>query len=94
MFFFQAYRNWLMVINMIVTPEVAVGWYEHHSRMLWDECFSMAFDAWCDMDKQLHTQFIDNPFVVDPTCTTYMQLFERARMDSFLAQVAKSHQYP
>jgi len=41
------------------------------------------------MDKQLHSQFIDDPFVVDPMCTTYSQLFERARMDAFLARTEK-----
>jgi len=62
--------------------------------MLQDQKFSASFKAWCDMDKQLCMQFIDNPFVVDPTCTTYTQLFERAHMDAFLAQVGKSQQYP
>jgi len=35
--FFQSYRNWLMVINMVATPKVTMGWYEHCSRMLCDE---------------------------------------------------------
>jgi len=35
--FFQAYRNWLTIIDMIAMPEAAVGWYEHHSRMLHDK---------------------------------------------------------
>ena len=38
-------------------------------------------------------QFIDNPFIVDPTCMTYVQLFERAYIDVFLAQVGKTHQH-
>jgi len=49
--FFQSYRNWLTVIDMIAMLEVTVGWYEPHSRMLCDDCFSPSFDAWRDMDK-------------------------------------------
>jgi len=86
----QAYHNWLTIIDIIASPEVEVGWYEHHSKMLQDQKFSASFEAWCDMDKQLHTQLIDNPFIVDPTCSTYIQLFECAWMDGFLAQVEKS----
>ena len=54
--FLQAYRNWFSIINIIMTPEMVVGWYEHHSRMLRDEKFvGYYFDAWHDMDKQLCT---------------------------------------
>jgi len=45
------------------------------------------------MDKQLCMQFIDNPFIMDPTCTTYGQLFKRVQIDFFLAQVGKTHQH-
>ena len=44
--FFQSYMSWLTMIDMIATPEVVVGWYEHHSRMLHDNQFSSLFDAW------------------------------------------------
>ena len=90
--FFQSYRNWLTVIDLITTPEVAVGWYEHHSRMLRDKHFSSSFDAWRNMDKQLRTQFINRPFIIDPTDSTYIHLLERARMDAFLAHCAKAQQ--
>ena len=92
--FLQAYRNWLTIIDMISLPKVAVSWYEHHSRMLQDQKFLASFEVWCDMDKQLHMQFINKPFVVDSMCTTYVQLFERVCMDAFLMQVGKSQQYP
>src|SRR5882724_6776703 len=78
--FFQSYRNWLTVIKMTATPEVAVGWYEHHSRMLHDECFSTSFKAWHDMDKQLCTQFINCPFTIDPDSSTDIHLLEHAHM--------------
>jgi len=58
--------------------------------MLQDQKFSASFEAWRDMDRQLCTQFINNPFILDPTCSTYIQLFECAQMDAFLAQVEKS----
>jgi len=91
--FLQAYRNWLTVIDIIATADVAVGWYEHHSRMLRDEKFSgFYFDTWRDMDKQLRTQFITRPFAIDPYSATYIQLLERSRMDSFLARAEKAQQ--
>src|SRR5882724_5595812 len=40
--FLQAYRNWLMVIDVISTPDMAIRWNEHHSRMPRDDKF-MAF---------------------------------------------------
>jgi len=58
--------------------------------MLQDQKFLASFEAWHDMDRQPHVQFIENPFVVDPTCTTYTQLFEQACMDVFLMQAKKS----
>jgi len=89
--FLQAYRNWLTVIDIVATPDVAMGWYEHHSRMLRDEKFSsFYFEAWWDMDKQLRTQFITRPFAIDPYSTTYIQLLEHLRMDSFLAHAEKA----
>src|SRR5882724_3722534 len=81
-----------MIIDIISLPEVAVGWYEHHSKMLQDQKFLASFEAWQDMDRQLHTQFIDNLFIVNPTCTTYSQLFEHTCMDVFLAQPEKIQQ--
>jgi len=61
---------------MVSSPEVAVGWYEHHSKMLQDQKNSASFKAWHNMDKQICTQLIDSPFVMDPTCSTYSKLFE------------------
>ena len=90
--FLQAYRNWLTIIDVIATADVAVGWYEPHSHMLCDDKFTAYFDAWCDMDKQLHMQFISHPFIVDPNSTTYLQLLEQAHMDSFFSQAEKSQQ--
>jgi len=88
--FLQAYRNWLTIVDIIATADVAVGWYEHHSRMLRDDKFLASFDAWQDMDKQLHTQFIARPFTIDPYSPTYVQLLERSRMDSFFARAEKA----
>ena len=89
--FLQAYRNWLTVIDIVSTPDVAVGWHKHHFRMLRDEKFSgYYFEAWWDMDKQLHTQFFSHPFAIDPYSTTYVQLLECLHMDSFLARAEKA----
>src|SRR5882724_12522459 len=35
--FLQAYRNWLTIIDVIATADVAVGWYKHHDHMLRDD---------------------------------------------------------
>ena len=42
------------------------------------------------MDKQLCIQFINQPFAIDPDSLTYIHLLERACMDAFLSQCAKS----
>ena len=80
-------------MEMISSPEVVFGWHEHHAKMLQDQKFLASFEAWHNMDRQLCTQLIDNPFVVDPTCTTYTQLFEWSRMDVFLEHAEKSQQH-
>jgi len=90
--FFQSYRNWLTVIDLITTPEVVVGWYEHHSRMLHDKHFLSSFNAWHNMDKQLCMKFINRPFVIDPTDSTYIHLLECTHMDSFLSHCTKTQQ--
>ena len=91
-YFFQAYRNWLMVIDIIATPDVAIGWYEHHSRMLRDDKLNDFFDALWDIDKQLHSQFITHPFQIDPYSATYIQLLERSCMESFFSHAEKAQQ--
>ena len=83
--FLQAYCNWLSIIDLISSPEVTVSWHEHHSKMLQDQKISLSFDAWQDMDRQLHMQFVEDPFIIDPTCTMYSQLFKCTWMDAFLA---------
>ena len=60
-----------MVIDIITTPDVAIGWYKHHSRMLRDDKFNTFFDARQDMDKQLHSQFITHPFQIVPLTFNY-----------------------
>ena len=42
------------------------------------------------MDNQLCTQFMTCPFMIDPYSTTYIQLLECSRMDSFLTHVEKA----
>ena len=89
--FLPAYRNWLTVIDITMTPDMVMGWHEHHSRMVRDEKFSsFYFDAWRDMDKQLHPQLIMPPFPIDPYSATYIQLLECSHMDSFLTHAEKA----
>jgi len=57
--------------------------------MLRDDKFTAFFDAWCNMDKQLHIKFISRSFTIDPYSTTYIQLLERSHMESFFTQAEK-----
>ncbi|KAF8582454.1 hypothetical protein K439DRAFT_1351182 [Ramaria rubella] len=78
--FFQAYRNWLSDIDIISNPQLAVGWYEHHAEMLTDEDFDNSFAAWRNLDKQLHSQFMTTPFLVDPKKPAYLHMLECSRL--------------
>ncbi|KAF8585568.1 hypothetical protein K439DRAFT_1560998 [Ramaria rubella] len=78
--FFQAYMNWLTIIDAIADPRLAVGWYEHHAKMPHDENFNITFLAWQEPDRQLCSQFMIKPFLVNPYHATYVQLFEHARV--------------
>ncbi|KAF8581328.1 hypothetical protein K439DRAFT_1619117 [Ramaria rubella] len=73
----QAYHNWLTLAE----PSVSVSWHEHCNKMCADQHFSRWFPAWHNHDKQLHSQFICKPFLVDPKSPTYIQSFERAHVD-------------
>ena len=39
--FWQAYRNWLMCIDLIADSVMANGWHEHHTHMMADKSFSV-----------------------------------------------------
>ena len=41
--FFQAYRNWLRLLDDVSEIDVARGWHKHHDRMINDPSFSSSF---------------------------------------------------
>ena len=51
--FWQAYRNWLPVVNIIVEPAIADGWKQHHAKMMSNRNFSTWFGAWWEHDRLL-----------------------------------------
>src|SRR5882724_13176934 len=42
----QAYCNWLSLINIIADAHVAIRWHKHHNKMQADEAFSHSAKAW------------------------------------------------
>ena len=79
--FWQAYRNWLAVVNIIVEPAVADGWKQHHTEMMSDRNFSMWFGAWREHDRLLWARFMIDPFVLNPNHSSYVHQFERCCSD-------------
>jgi len=74
--FWQAYRNWLLIINVIADSWVAASWKVHHSQMMTDMSFSIWFHAWCKHDRLLSSQFVLTPFVMLPDSMEYCTQFK------------------
>jgi len=79
--FWQAYRTWLVIIDMISDLRVAASWKAHHSRMITDTSFSTWFQAWHEHDRLLRSQFVLTPFIVLPDSMEYHTQFEQCRND-------------
>ncbi|KAF8492714.1 hypothetical protein JB92DRAFT_3236378 [Gautieria morchelliformis] len=76
--FLQAYQNWLSVVDKLVDAALAKGWHCHHACMLADTTFAHHLFAWHVLDRTLHAQFTNKPFLVDPNDPTYFAMFECA----------------
>jgi len=87
----QAYRTWLSLIDIIADTHVAVGWHEHHDKMWADDAFSHSARAWHTHDKQMCTQFVARPFILDPKGSIYCQGLMRAWTDMALAALIANH---
>ena len=51
--FWQAYKNWLALVELLSGTAVVKGWYAHHGKMISDCHFSCWFPAWRAHDKLL-----------------------------------------
>ena len=79
--FWQAYYNWLALINIIVEPAVVEGWKLHHAHMMSDRNFSTLFPSWHEHDHLLHACFMVDLFVINLDHASYVHQFERCQGD-------------
>ena len=84
MLFLQAYQNWISVHDNFVDEGLAKGWCDHHAHMLANNFFTLHLSAWKLFDKTLQTQFMDNPFPINPNHPTYFAMFKRAHNSTIL----------
>jgi len=87
--FFQAYRNWLKLLDEVSEPDVAGGWHKHHDLMINDANFSSLFATWKSHDRHLRTSFFNAPFVLDVDSRTYIKGFDREWMVSEVSSFQK-----
>jgi hypothetical protein len=76
--FLQGYTNWLMILDIIVTPEMAASWRVHRALMTEDADWPQTFPAWRLHDQYLCTQFMAKSFILNPDSEDYRHLFEKA----------------
>src|SRR5882724_869735 len=73
--FFQAYRNWLRLLDDILEPDVASGWHKHHDLVINNVNFSSSFLTWKSHDRHRCTSF-NAPFMLDVDSRTYIKGFD------------------
>ena len=74
--FWQAYRNWLTLIEIIAEPPLANGWRTHHMSMMADKNFLTWFSAWREHDRLLRACFMVDPFILNPNHLSYVHQFK------------------
>ena len=79
--FWQAYCNWLALIEIITEPGLANRWRMHHIGMMADKNFSTWFSAWQEHNQLLHMCFMVNPFVLNLNHPSYVHQFECCQGD-------------
>ena len=79
--FWQASKNWLILVETLASPAITEGWRAHHRKMLSDCHFSQWYPAWQAHDKLLRVRFMTRPFIIDLKGLVYAQQFERCRTD-------------
>jgi len=79
--FWQAYRNWLAIIDVVTDTKVLESWKSHHSKMITDTSFFLWFQSWQEHNRLLRLQFILSPFIVLPDSMEYCTQFKWCRND-------------
>ena len=79
--FWQASKNWLILVETLAGPAITEGWCAHHQKMFSDRHFSQWYPAWRAHDKLLRVRFMTRPFIIDPKGLIYAQQFECCRTD-------------
>ena len=79
--FWQAYKNWLALVEIISGPIILEGWRSHHQKMISDRHFSNWFSAWRAHDRLLRVCFMSKPFIIDTRSPAYREQFERCCTD-------------
>jgi len=69
--YLQAHKHWLTPMKVSAKPSIYSSWKVHHDRMCDDLDMLKWSWAWCSHDKQLHSSFMDHPFIIDLDSTTY-----------------------
>ena len=63
--FFQAYRNWLRLLDDVLEPDVTSVWHKNYDHMINNASFSSSFPPWRSRNRHLHTSFFNAHFVLD-----------------------------
>ena len=79
--FWQMYKNWLALVEIISGRDILEGWRAHHQKMISDRHFSHWYPAWRAHDRLLRIRFMSKPFVIDTKSPPYKEQFERCRTD-------------
>ena len=77
----QAHQHWTELIEATMQNAIYEGWKAHHEQMVGDEHLQMSARAWCRHNRNLHVQFIIQPYIIDPTSVIYNQQYERIRVN-------------
>ena len=90
----QAHKHRLALMKISAESSVDNGWKAHHDWMCNDPDLLKWARTWRAHDKQLHSSFMDRPFIIDPDSSTYHHQFERACLDSWNIMPARCSPRP
>ena len=79
--YMQAHKDWLALMKTSAESSIYDGWKAHHDRMCDDPDLLKWAQAWCSHGKQLHTSFMDCPFIINPDSSTYHHQFKCEHLD-------------
>ena len=73
--YMQAHRHWTELIKVMMQTAIYEGWKAHHEQMVGDEHLQTSARAWHRHDRNLHAQFMIQPYIIDPTSVIYNQQY-------------------